>query len=134
MTLTGSDLGATATGFEQNFAWGAIEVAAGETLLLEPADPGDALYVHALQLDGAASSADLGAYVADHLINYDGLHPANVYYDASDAANAYLEDRMYALGNGGVLAPVNTPEPTCLSAAAFLAAGFLRRRRRCGAH
>ena len=132
MDITGADLGKTLTGYQNNFAWGTLEVDPNQTLILQDGntDPGGALYVGGAQLLGAPSGADLAGYISTYLINGDPANPMNIYYDPSLSGNAYLDAQTYALGNGGVLAPVSVPEPSMFGVLAVTGLGLLRRRGR----
>jgi len=120
MTTPGVDRGASFAGYDQNFAWGMLELAAGESLTVGDADlaPGAALYVGDLILDGGVGQLTLLRTAAADV---------NVYYDATRPANAYLSAQSYALVGGGMLAPV--PEPAAWLAPGAAGVGFLLARR-----
>ena len=71
--VTGADLGPSAAGWEDNFAWGVLRIEAGQVVRLVDgnADPGGALYLGRLALAGAGAWLDAG-----------GL---NVYYGGAGA-------------------------------------------------
>jgi hypothetical protein len=100
----GVDMGPTQAGYINNFAIGTLELASdGSTLNFD--GPG-ALYVRTLLLDGY-SGGSLSTFIADTISNNNGPSDLlNIYYDPSQAGNAYLDDQTYALGGGGVLEPV----------------------------
>jgi autotransporter-associated beta strand protein len=118
-----SDAGATLAGYAQNFAVGTFELAVGGSLNLSGAGPaagGQALYVHSLLLDGGL--AQLGSIQST----------LNIYYDAADAGNAYLQGASYSLAGGGLLqavAAVPEPEVQALWLAGLGSIAILRRRR-----
>jgi hypothetical protein len=48
------------------------------------------------------------------LVNLNAADVLNIYYDPRVVANAYLDDQIWHLGGGGILAPVaeaTAPEP-----------------------
>ena len=109
-SINGLDLGATTAGYQNDFAWGALRLASGESLtLLDAGLPGGALYTGDLLLEGGIGQISS--------ISSSGL---NVYYDSSHGANAYLGSKSYPLTGGGFLIPV--PEP---GSAALLSTGAL---------
>jgi len=93
---TGASLGTTESGYIDNFAWGTLSLAAGDSLTLQDGDatPGGAVYVDVLELDGG-----LGQVAA---ITGNGL---DIFYRSAVPANAYLQGQSYSLTGGGVLAP-----------------------------
>ncbi len=115
--LAGRDVGADPVGYDANFAWGRVELAAGAGLSLRSAAPGGALYTGAFVLDGG-----LGQLAAIH-------SAANIYYDAGLAANGYLGGASYALSGGGTLAPVPEPGSWALFVAGLLWLHSCRRLR-----
>jgi hypothetical protein len=124
LAWSGINQGASYQGYVNNFAIGALELSAGNTLTLEP---GGAIYVGSLLLDGRpADASQLAAYIAQAISNSGSADPTDIYYDPGQTANAYLNDSTYVLGNGGVLSPV--PEPASLSVVVLLAP-LVRRRR-----
>jgi len=102
LSLTGSDLGASPSGAVQNFAWGRLEIAAGNSLTLIDgnATPGGALYA------GEVVGAQLADSSATNIAGAAGLA---IYYDPALAGNAYLGGATYDLAAGGVLAPLGAP-------------------------
>ena len=125
MTVAGSDMGRSGTGFTDNFAWGQLILDSGGSLALGKgtgltAGTNGAFYTYILTLDGGINQ------IAD--ITGNGV---NIYYDPTNTANAYLGDKTYSLTNGGEIAPV--PEPAALSLLAIAGFGILpliRRRKR----
>jgi hypothetical protein len=125
MSAPGVELGATAAGCEQNFAWGALHLDAGDTLHLSNTSPTakQALYVRELLLDG-------GTAQARSIRRFDASPGVNVYCDANNPANAYLGGKTYAGGTGVAIMPV-LPEPAAAGALVPAAVGIVLRRRRC---
>jgi len=122
LQYTGADRGSDYAGYLDNFAWGAFELAAGESLVLLDGDTavGGALYTRDLRLGGGL--AQIASIIGNGL---------SLYYDPLRAANAYLGGQTYALSGGGSLAPV--PE---LGTGLLLAVGLIAlaaRRRTCPA-
>lgn len=90
VALAGADLGATRTGYTNNFAWAALALGSGSRyqLIDGNATAGGALYVGLFELqDGLSQLRNINS-------NY------NIYYDALLAGNAYLGGQAYAFGNG----------------------------------
>jgi hypothetical protein len=121
--VAGADLGPHYAGYQDDFAWGALELPSGLSLNLRDGndEPGGALYVGGLVLGGGTSQ------IAS--ITGNGL---SIYYDPAAPANAYLAGRTYSLSSGGSIMPV--PEPTdAVLIAAFCLPPLLRRHRGRGA-
>lgn len=91
LSLAGADLGASLSGYTNNFAWGSLTLGAGGTYALSDGNgvTGGALYVGQLTLDGGL--AQLGT------IN----SAFNIYYNIRAAGNEYLGGQTYAFGSGG---------------------------------
>lgn len=126
LSFTGADEGGdTLNGYANNFAWGTLELDAGQSLTLQDgnADPGGALYADAVSLADGLSQINA--------ITGNGL---DIYYNASNPLNAYLGGQTYPLTDGGFLIAA-VPEPSALGGMLIVgaAAGLRRRRRRCGA-
>jgi autotransporter-associated beta strand protein len=128
LTWSATNFGAVRSGYNNNFAIGTFELAAGGSLSLTGTlnVPGaNALYVHEFVLDGGL--VQIGS------IQSNGL---NIYYDPTDAANGYLGGRTYALAGSGNLMAVPAvaavPEPRAYSMmlAGLALMGFIARRRR----
>lgn len=108
--ITGSDQGAVLAGFADNFAWGTLHLAAGNSVELFDgnATAGGALYVEevtGLLLSGGSVS------------NVSGAEGVNVYYLPELAANAYLDGQTYAFAGSGQLIPIGAePEPPAVPA------------------
>ncbi len=83
------------------------------------ADATGAFYTRELLLAGGLSQ----------IANITG-NGVDIYYDPGNAANAYLGGQMYALTNGGFIAPV--PEPATGTLVLLLALPALWRRRSMG--
>jgi len=97
MVLAGSDMGASFLGYINNFAWGILRLASGQSLTLSDGNgtAGGAFYTDALILDGGVSQ------IAS--ITGNGF---NIYYNPGNTANAYLGGKTYALAGGGAIIPV----------------------------
>ena len=123
MTWSATDFGAVAAGYTNNFALGIFEFQAGAQVQITGATFNNAIYAGAFELGGGLSQL---ASLSSSL---------NIYYDPTNAANAYLNDAIHAFGDGGgSLIPIATavPEPSTWAALAGLAAlvaAALRRRR-----
>ena len=115
------------------------------SLLIEPSGtmtlgPGAAIF-SVLDLVDAPDDSTLPGYIAAHVISANPGNPAIAFYDPSQAANTYLDDQTYALGNGGYLSPTvaSVPEPWWLGLVSPLAVPCLlgrrtRRRQIAGGH
>jgi len=121
LTTPGVDRGNSFDGYDANFAWGVLELAPGESLAVADADAttGAALYVRDLLLDGGLAQLPLLSAASPDV---------TIYYDATSAANAYLDGRNYALAGGGSLVAV--PEPSCAAVLFSIAPLALVARRR----
>jgi len=113
--LAGGDEGPTKGGFRDNFAWGALLIDDGNSLVLgNGVDPGQTVAFYVGELVGASI---LGNAITN--LTGNGL---NVYYNSALAANAYLGGLTYLLAEGGRLIGVRVvPEPATL---ALLLAGL----------
>jgi hypothetical protein len=98
-SIVGADHAGAVGGLANNFAWGTVRLAAGQTLRLQDgnATAGGALYVKNLVLEGGLSQLNS--------LTGNGL---NIYYDSLAPANAYLGEQTYSLQNGGLLAPIRS--------------------------
>ncbi len=85
--LAGLDLGATANGFLDNFAWGSFSLAAG-----------DSLYLFDGNLDTPGAALYLGLITP---MNFDFIFSDfNIYYNAMLPGNEWLAGGRYDLKNG----------------------------------
>lgn len=119
LRVVGTDVGRSAAGYVDNFAWGTLALDAGQSLaLLDPDGPPErgALYVGVLSLAEGLS----------HIGRIRG-QGHNIYYDPSLPGNAYLAGGTYPLPEGGAIIPI--PEPGVAWAGLVAALAFLRRRR-----
>jgi hypothetical protein len=120
--IAGTDYG-TDVGLAGDFKWGTLDIDAGNTLNLQRGASATqtALYIASL----------IGAEITGGTItNITGTKGLIVYYDPFLAANAYLDDKNYALDDGGELV-ANVPEPASI---ALMISGLtvlsLRRKRK----
>jgi hypothetical protein len=122
--LASANRGAVAGGYTHNFAWGELSLVSGESVQFlassNNSSGGAALYVGLLQLGGGLSQ----------LSSIDSAY--DIYYNASLAGNAYLDDKTYALDGAGSLIPIASAVPLPASVWLMLSAlggmGLLARR------
>ena len=124
--IPGTDQGATAAGYINNFAWDTLNLT-GQTVNL---------------FDGSGS--DGGALYVEAItgVNYTGLtvnnifgstEVLNIYYDPNDPLNTYLNADTYAFASGqGHLIPTPVPASVLLFGSGLLGLGLLGRRRQGG--
>jgi hypothetical protein len=132
MQLYGIDLGTDIAGLVDNFAWGTVELTAGQTISLEDikADgEAGALYLDTILL--ADFATDIIDGVLDSIIG-NGL---NVYYNAFASGNLFLAGLTYNLQNGGQLIALSEellelPEPSSIGMLLLGLFGLGRLRRR----
>ena len=101
--FAGLDLGANMAGRADNFAFGDLQIADGAILNVMDGNTGNASTAFYTGLFDIAGH-DLG-----ELQNIFSAY--NIYYDASMAGNAYLNDQTYALNGGGHLIAYGNPPP-----------------------
>lgn len=114
--ITGADLGPDALGYNDNFAWGTLHIAPGNSLVLFDgnATPGAALYVG--EITGAALLA--GSAIG----NISGAANVNIYYEPALPANAYLGAAVWDFGTSGQLIPIGWVAPVPTASVWLLAA------------
>ena len=103
--ITGKDFGQSASGYQNNFSWGTLDVTGNVLYLYDGnATPGGALYV------GRLIGLDITGNLVTNIIGQDGL---KIYYDPKVTENNYLHGLTYILSGGGRLIPVvDTTPPT----------------------
>lgn len=120
--IAGTDYGMD-TGLAGDFKWGTLDIDAGNTLSLQQGASATQTALYLANLIGAEISGNT-------ITNIAGVKGLIVYYDPFLAANAYLDDKNYALEDGGELV-ANVPEPAGI---ALMLSGLtvmaLRRRKR----
>ncbi|HCY11408.1 MAG TPA: hypothetical protein DHU82_09130 [Deltaproteobacteria bacterium] len=127
-TLAGADLGAIMGGYADNFAWGTMNLAAGNLLALADGNStnGGALYLTEI----------LGLDITGADVNNVTGNGFNIYYMANVSGNSYLNGSTYSLLGGGWLTPVfepasaPVPEPSTFVLIAGGGLGLLALRRR----
>ncbi|MBW1799120.1 MAG: hypothetical protein JRJ85_00180 [Deltaproteobacteria bacterium] len=99
---SGSDMGASGSGYGHNFAWGSLTIEDGQSLKLFDGngDAGGALYLRTIL---GLEDEIVNGWIMN-IFGYDGM---NIYYLAYMDDNAYLNGLTYNLQNGGFLIPVN---------------------------
>jgi hypothetical protein len=120
--LPGKDLGNTVAGYNQNFAWGKMDLTNQSLSLYDGnTDPGGALYL------GAILGVVLNGSQATNIIG----NGFDIYYDPTMTNNAYLGGLTYNLQDGGVLAPaVPLPASAWLFLSGLVGLGLLGRKRK----
>ncbi len=121
MALAGLDMGATAAGWNNNFAWSLLTLDSGNSLVLSSGRGSGAAAFYVSDLAGLVFS---GTTISN--ITGNGL---NVYYNP--LVDSALNDQTYALTGGGSLMPDSpTPEPATLTLLAMGGIMLLARGRR----
>jgi hypothetical protein len=96
--VAGTDHGPIMPGYNDNFSWGTMDIAAGNILYLDHRTVFHAaLYVRVL------SGLDISG---DTITNIHSTNLINMYYIANSKGNEYLQGLMYNLSGGGHLIPV----------------------------
>ncbi len=117
-----------------NFSMGTLSIALSNNLTVTGTKSGlltNALYVGWLDL--SAWNTNAGTSLTNTLQVALSLPDINLYYDASDARNAYLQDASYALwGGGGLLIPIPEPSPILIVAVGLALLAVFRGGRRQG--
>lgn len=104
--LAGIDMGATALGYEDNFAWGELILGSGVNLTLLDGNEleGAALYI------GLLGFEDPRLNIADLLLD-SIFSDFNIYYNPMLAGNSYLDGLSFALNGAGFLLPTDGYTP-----------------------
>ncbi len=103
--ITGSDSGASLSGYTNNFAWGTLDVTGNSLYLFDGnAIPGGALYVD--EMLGLAISGN-------QILNIFGQADVNIYYQADLPQNSYLGGLAYHFQGRGRLIPCFPPAVVC---------------------
>ena len=125
-SLAGIDKGANVAGYTNNFAWDTISIGSGDSLTLTAAgNSGYAQYVSTI----LGVVIDPSGQVTN--ISEDAGSNLNIYYLASTAGDAYLNDKTYNLTGGGELIAVNSvPIPPAILLMVPGLAGLAAMRRR----
>ena len=106
LLLAGADLGATAAGYADNFAWGTLTIDAGQSLSLGTGTGSDSVAFYADSVVGALIDGT-------DITNIDG-NGFDIFYDPLATANGYLGGKTYSLADGGALiadSMLPAPEP-----------------------
>ncbi len=101
----GVDMGATSSGYTNNFAIGTLELGSGDSMILYGINGSGAIYVSTFLLDGYSGGSP-ATLIQDSILQSNPNEIVDMYYDPDQTGNAYLDDLTYALGNGGYLTPV----------------------------
>jgi hypothetical protein len=117
--LAGADL----AGYNNNFAWGTLDIAGQIVHLFDGNDtPGGAMYV------GEILGLDLGGSIITNIYG----HGLNIYYDPTLPGNEYLGGLSYTFMDGGRLVATPLPASVLLLGSGLLGLGLLGWRRRKG--
>ena len=127
--LAGFDLGVNLSSFVNNFAWGSLDIANGQTISLFD---GNSTADAALYLNGALLGINISGDSVSNIVG----NGFDIYYNPNVAENDYLHGLTYNLGKGGYLMAANTPtssvpEPNSweLMLAGLMAMEIIERRR-----
>jgi hypothetical protein len=116
VALPSEDVGPNESGYMDNFAWGTMEIASGNALVLMDGNTGNtgtALYLRIIT----------GANLSGPSVTNITGNGVNIYYDPAQPENAYLNSGTYSFTNGGSLIPIQ--EPVAVPAMSHLAVGIL---------
>ncbi len=115
MSLTGVDMGAELLGYQNNFAWGRMDITGNSLNLLDGNED---------NLGGFYVGGLAGVLIDEKnglITNITGIDGLNLYYLAGLEENAYLDGRNYGLATGGhLMAVTGTPMPTPIPGAVWL--------------
>lgn len=124
LTYSGNDFGADLIGYENNFAWGMVDITDNEISLQNGDDVwGGALYTKILR--GVKFDLEDPSFVTNINVAETGM---NLYYLANAPGNEYLGGLTYNLASNGHLIPI-VPEPMTLVLLAVGSMALIRRRK-----
>ncbi len=103
--LMGTDKGAIMGGYTNNFAWGTLSITGGGSVTLT-ADSTSRYAQYVTTILGVTLNSGQVTNISEATGS-----DLNIYYLASAAGNAYLNDKIYNLTGGGELIPVSGATP-----------------------